>query len=464
MKLHTVAGDGVLAREGELVVLCAAGADAGPGTDGVVDELIEAHRMVADEGGDGAALADAVVRVASGHEISLVAFAPSAGSLVVTVFGRGWAIVATEHGEQRLAPRHTPPDGLRSMVPGAVLTIRAGIGDVRTDAPVQRWSELRAGVTRAGGLVLAATDDPPGLSGAGADSGEPATEALRVGDRTPIPPSRARHSDPEPDLESDAAPEPDAAPDRDERPEPGVESNPEPDHAPDDGAGGSGPPGLPSVHVPDVAVDRTEPFTAVVLVGSGAAPTGPLTVLRAPLPIATRPPEPEAPEAPVPSHPPPDDTTTVIGVYCKNGHFDDPAARYCAVCGISMAQQTLVPRPGPRPPLGVLVLDDGSIFSLDTDYVVGRDPSRDPDVMSGAARPLRIDDPEGLLSRVHARIHLEGWDVAVVDLGSSNGTGVWGPHDSAWVRAPALASMVVRPGTQIGVGRRQMRYESHRNS
>ena len=107
-----------------------------------------------------------------------------------------------------------------------------------------------------------------------------------------------------------------------------------------------------------------------------------------------------------------------MGVYCKNGHFDDPAARYCAICGISMAQQTLIPRRGPRPPLGVLVLDDGSIYTLDTDYIIGRDPSRDPDVIAGTARPLRIDDPEGLLSRVHARIHLEGWSVELVDLGS----------------------------------------------
>ena len=463
MKLHTVAGDGVLAREGELVLLCSPGGD--PAGEAMIDELLEAVRMVADEGGDGAALADAVRGLAAGRGLSLVAFAPSAGSLVVSVFGRGWAIVATEHGEQRLAPRHAPPDGLRSMVPGSVLTIRAGIGDVATDAPVQRWSELRSGVARAGGLVLAASDelpddllpvtaapvadpwadDPPG-AGASAGSSIPedaATEALPLDDLTPIPPSRAAHAAPDPDPDARQVVEPD----------------PDGSGVPD--GGGSGPPSLPSVPVADVAVDRTEPFSAVVLVGAGSpAPSG----TRAPLPIATRPPEPEAPEAPVPAHPPPDDTTTVIGVYCKNGHFNDPSARYCAVCGISMAQQTLVPRPGPRPPLGVLVLDDGSIFSLDADYVVGRDPSRDPDVIAGTARPLRIDDPEGLLSRVHARIHLDGWDVAVVDLGSSNGTGVWGPHDSAWMRAPAQAPIVVRPGTQIGIGRRQMRYESHRNT
>ena len=85
----------------------------------------------------------------------------------------------------------------------------------------------------------------------------------------------------------------------------------------------------------------------------------------------------------------------IQGVYCKNGHFDDPEALFCAICGISMNQQTLVPRPGERPPLGVLLLDDGSVFQLDSDYVVGREPSLDGSVAAGKARPLRVADDVG---------------------------------------------------------------------
>jgi len=48
--------------------------------------------------------------------------------------------------------------------------------------------------------------------------------------------------------------------------------------------------------------------------------------------------------------------------YCNNGHFDDLEARFCAVCGISMNQQTLRARPGPRPPFGLLALDGGDLF------------------------------------------------------------------------------------------------------
>ena len=114
----------------------------------------------------------------------------------------------------------------------------------------------------------------------------------------------------------------------------------------------------------------------------------------------------------------------IQGVYCKNGHFDDPEALFCAICGISMNQQTLVPRPGERPPLGVLLLDDGSVFQLDSDYVVGREPSLDGSVAAGKARPLRVADDSGIVSRVHARVHLDGWRVLVTDLGSANGTRV----------------------------------------
>jgi pSer/pThr/pTyr-binding forkhead associated (FHA) protein len=112
----------------------------------------------------------------------------------------------------------------------------------------------------------------------------------------------------------------------------------------------------------------------------------------------------------------------------------------------------------------VLVLDDGSIFTLQTDYVVGRDPSRDERVLAGTARPLRLDDPQGLISRAHFQIHLEGWQVQVIDLGSANGTGVFAPGDSAWQATPRLTPVTIRPGTQIGFGQRQLRFESHTNT
>jgi hypothetical protein len=218
--------------------------------------------------------------------------------------------------------------------------------------------------------------------------------------------------------------------------------------------------GMPAPSGPTPQFDRNQPFEAVNLLAPmpEAQPEE-----RTPLPVAA-PLAPAAPDVAPAAHEAADDSVQVLGVYCKNGHFDDPAARYCAICGIGMAQQTLIPRLGPRPPLGVLVLDDGSIFSLDRDYVIGREPQRDTDVQNGSARPMRIEDPYGQLSRVHLRIHLEGWQVEVVDLGSANGTGIWRPGDTQWTRVPPNTRIPIRPGTQVGFGRNQLRFESHTNT
>lgn len=191
----------------------------------------------------------------------------------------------------------------------------------------------------------------------------------------------------------------------------------------------------PSLRQPDPSA----PFVAVLLVGEGA----------------NEPVEPPAPAA--------DMRPRVLGVLCKNNHFNDPNLRYCSVCGISMAQQTLVKHEGPRPPLGVLLLDDGSTFRLDVDYVIGREPHQDPEVAAGTVRPLRVADAEGVVSRRHARVALVGWDVQVADLGSANGTFVQAPGDPQ--RRPLVPNqpVVVQPGTQVTIGRRWFRYESHRN-
>ncbi len=152
----------------------------------------------------------------------------------------------------------------------------------------------------------------------------------------------------------------------------------------------------------------------------------------------------------------------VDGVYCENGHFDDPEAMFCPVCGVAMDRQAQVPRPGQRPPLGMLVLDDGSAFQLDSDYIVGREPSLDPSVASGAARPLRVADDAGIVSRVHARVGLDGWRVLLTDLGSANGTRVKAPGQSMEQELLPQVPVMLAAGTEIDLGGRGLRYESHR--
>jgi hypothetical protein len=125
-----------------------------------------------------------------------------------------------------------------------------------------------------------------------------------------------------------------------------------------------------------------------------------------------------------------------------------------------MAQANREPGLGKRPSLGVLVLDDGTTFPLTADHVFGRVPDADAAVIAGAA--IAVCLPDHSVSRVHARIVLDGWDVLVVDAGSTNGSFLCGPTDSSWRRIPTGMGVPLLPGTVIAFGQRQLRYHSHR--
>ncbi|MET1041601.1 MAG: FHA domain-containing protein [Acidimicrobiales bacterium] len=180
--------------------------------------------------------------------------------------------------------------------------------------------------------------------------------------------------------------------------------------------------------------------------------------VRAPLPLAGAdepppPPEPDEPEVP-----------HVHGVICARGHFNDPTSPFCASCGISMVQQTHNLVEGPRPPLGVLVLDDGSTYVVDRDIVVGREPDTDPAVAAGDVRGIALPDPERAISRVHARVTLQGWDVLISDAGSANGTFVARRDATQWTPIQPDSPVALTPGMHVLVGPRVLSFDSHRRS
>ena len=175
--------------------------------------------------------------------------------------------------------------------------------------------------------------------------------------------------------------------------------------------------------------------------------------------------EPEPQPAPVPVDEPlpaGSPQTQVKGVFCKRGHFNDPMVQFCTDCGINMVQQTPALVDGPRPPLGVLVFDDGSVYQLEQDYVLGRQPEGAPEVLSGVAKALRLEDSGGTVSRAHALISLEGWTVRLSDHGSANGTYIAMPNSPDWQPVPPNGRVVLAPGTTIKLGNRTLKYESHR--
>lgn len=91
---------------------------------------------------------------------------------------------------------------------------------------------------------------------------------------------------------------------------------------------------------------------------------------------------------------------------------------------------------------GVLVADDGSRTILDRDYVFGRDPSQDPTVVSGRATPIRVHDPDNLISRVQARVAGSRSTVTVCDANSANGTYIAAPGAAEWIRIGTVHTLL----------------------
>ena len=200
------------------------------------------------------------------------------------------------------------------------------------------------------------------------------------------------------------------------------------------------------------------PFRSMRLAGRPGGPAGsggPSTSRRPPLPVGTAtPPGSAAP-------PRPGEVVMVEGVVCRAGHFGDPEETTCRTCGApreSGSERVTQP----RPPLGVLVTDDGSVFTLTGDYVLGRDPGRAPAVLSGAAAPLVLRDEEHSTSRVHARLTLSGWTVRVSDGGSANGTFVSrsGPA-GPWTPVDTGTGTRLYPGDRVRVGHRQLLFDCY---
>lgn len=150
-------------------------------------------------------------------------------------------------------------------------------------------------------------------------------------------------------------------------------------------------------------------------------------------------------------------TVKVLGFKCARAHPSDPRSAFCTVCGMPVDQtQQLIEVV--RPPLGMLVLDDGMTYMLAADAVIGRDPEHSDAVQRGLI-PLKVDDSSGGMSRAHAEVHLVNWDVTVIDRGSTNGTRTRLPGYRDWVRLTPNQPMILVQGTEVMIGNRVLRYE-----
>jgi hypothetical protein len=539
--LWPIHGDGVLARQGDLVLLIH------PAGGAFTDRLLDLLTAAARAGESGLRFtdlvsaefdADASAPNTAEQGPAVVAFGPAGGGTAVALYGTGWAEVTTAHGAQRLTAGE-PYGRLRCVLPSTLITVRAGVQPVAGDGETDPYLRLADGIVRAVAFLYA----PAEVGGQAAGLFQPQAPAPRhraqprpgpaavatpppapaapqapppapVLPETPPPaaavpevmPDQAQqvpepYADqvqapepgyyptqleravtappaapaapqtpypPAPDLYSAQAPEPAYAPPAAPPPPDPYAGQPPPDPyagqpppdpyagqpPPDPYAGQALPPGPGPAAVPPGGGPRQD-FISISLLAGEAAGEVPQ---RNPLPLGA-----EAADAKdlglveMPS-------SAVEGVNCKNGHFNDPEARYCAVCGISMGQVTKVRQVGNRPPLGVLILGDGSVCQLDADYVIGREPTLDSAVAEGRARPLRLMGASGVVSRIHARVELDGWQVFISDLNSANGTQVLMPGErnptnlQPGVRTPLVPGAQIRLGGEYG-----LQYDSHRH-
>ena len=400
-----LAGQGVIARYGALVAV----------TDGRVpgpDLLLRVVAETAEAGGDGSELVIRAARAALGAPPQAAwacAGVTADGGLAVLVHGYAAATVRVGDGpEVTLAVSDSKLPVSRAFTGEAVTAILV-IGGA---APPDERFWLGDGVVQGGGIALTATADRPQ--------------------------ARVRP----PDVQPPARPQPARPPQPPPPPPPPPPVQPQPPL-----------PGRSWADAPEVAQTALDGNTTNAIDDPGQGGWHPPT-LDTPgvgTPQASRPAEEAA-----------HDAVLVDGVLCANGHFNDPSARSCRLCGIGLEQPPRHFDRRPRPALGELLFDDGTRVTLDGDYVLGREPALDGDVLAGRARALRINDPNGTVSRLHLKISLTGWHVEVSDLGSANGSVLHLP-DGEHTLAP-FEPAAIEPGARIGIGHRSMQYLAYQGA
>lgn len=149
---------------------------------------------------------------------------------------------------------------------------------------------------------------------------------------------------------------------------------------------------------------------------------------------------------------------TVLGLTCEQGHHNNPSAKLCHTCSTDLQTQPIQAYVnGPRPDLGLVLLDDGTSLSLKRSILFGREVHQNPEVASGTVVGVELDDPTFSTSRQHAQVVLDNWSVFIEDLNSSNGTWLQAHGLDDWQRI-GHDRQEVGHGDKVRIGSRTLHF------
>jgi hypothetical protein len=162
--LWPIHGEGVLARQGDLVLL------VHPAGGAFTDRLLDLLTRTAQAGESGRSFADLVSAECESNAAAptpgddegpaAVAFGPAAGGTAFTVYGTAWAEVTTARGTQRLGTGE-PYGRLTYVLPSTLVKVRAGVRPPSSVGDTDPYLRLADGVVRAVAFVYAPAEVPP---------------------------------------------------------------------------------------------------------------------------------------------------------------------------------------------------------------------------------------------------------------------------------------------------------------
>ena len=139
---------------------------------------------------------------------------------------------------------------------------------------------------------------------------------------------------------------------------------------------------------------------------------------------------------------------SVMAVFCEAGHPNPVHASSCREC-----DGTITSRTGQveQPVLGVLRVSSGATAVLDADIIIGRLPQGTSSTAAQSPHLLAVPSPGKAISKTHCAVRVEGWDMRVEDLGSTNGTFLLRAGEEPR-RVPEHQQLFLRIGDVIDIG------------